>query len=121
MKYKKRRHGELTIFIPVSGFTGTKAFEHYLLCIQLVLRKQLRWLIDIQKLPEELETVVRDLFALRLQKLQHKVRHIHTAQVNVIRVIAVLPLSMLHLRFPCPREKYKSDGSAEATGLTEHA
>ncbi|KAI5368155.1 Putative transcription initiation factor Rrn7, Zinc-finger [Septoria linicola] len=59
----------------VSGFTGTKAFEHYLLCIQLILRKQLRWLIDIQKLPEELETIVRDLFALRLQKLQHKVSY----------------------------------------------
>ncbi|KAF2212976.1 hypothetical protein CERZMDRAFT_40275 [Cercospora zeae-maydis SCOH1-5] len=61
----------------VSGFTGTKAFEHYLLCIQLILRKQLRWLIDVKKLPAELETVVRDLFALRLQKLEHKVSNDH--------------------------------------------
>ncbi|KAK4506028.1 hypothetical protein PRZ48_003993 [Zasmidium cellare] len=58
-----------------TGFSGARAFEHYLLCIQLVLRKQLRWLIDVQKLPPELETLVRDLWALRLQKLQGKVSY----------------------------------------------
>lgn len=57
----------------VSGFSGPKAFEHYLLCLQLVLRKQLRWLIDVQHLPEELETLVKDLWALRLHKLQNRV------------------------------------------------
>ncbi|CAK4033932.1 RNA polymerase I-specific transcription initiation factor rrn7 [Lecanosticta acicola] len=57
----------------VSGFRGPKAFEHYLLCAQLVLRKQLRWLIDVQGLPEELESLVKDLWALRLQKLQGQV------------------------------------------------
>ncbi|SMQ54751.1 unnamed protein product [Zymoseptoria tritici ST99CH_3D7] len=59
----------------VSGFSGPKAFEHYLLCIQLVLRKQLRWLVDVQKLPDELESLVRDLWALRLRKVQSKVSY----------------------------------------------
>ncbi|KAK4554024.1 hypothetical protein LTR86_008865 [Recurvomyces mirabilis] len=58
-----------------SGFSAPRAFEQYLLCIQLVLRKQLRWLIDVKKLPEELETLVHDLWALRLQKLQHRVSY----------------------------------------------
>lgn len=38
-----------------SAYSGAQAFEHYLLCVQLVLRKQLHWLIEVQKLPEELE------------------------------------------------------------------
>lgn len=42
-----------------SSFSGTHALEHYLLCLQLVLRKQVRWLIDVQKLPEELEVRFR--------------------------------------------------------------
>lgn len=44
-----------TAIYVASGFSGPRAFEHHLLCLQLVLRKQLRWLIDVQKLPEELE------------------------------------------------------------------
>ncbi|KAI7187927.1 hypothetical protein KC363_g5728 [Hortaea werneckii] len=58
-----------------SGFSGPKALEHYLLCLQLILRKQLRWLVDVQKLPSDLENLVRDLWALRLQKLQTRVSH----------------------------------------------
>ncbi|KAK5175574.1 uncharacterized protein LTR77_000713 [Saxophila tyrrhenica] len=58
-----------------AGFTGAEALEHYLLCVQLVLRKQLRWLIDAQKLPEELEVLVKDLWALRLQKLQFRISY----------------------------------------------
>ncbi|WPG97290.1 Hypothetical protein R9X50_00006400 [Acrodontium crateriforme] len=54
----------------VSGFSGTRALEHYLLCLQLVLRKQCRWLIDVQLLPAEIETLIRDLWAFRLQSLQ---------------------------------------------------
>lgn len=42
-----------------SAFTGADALEQYLLCLQLVLRKQLRWLIDAQRLPEELEVRIR--------------------------------------------------------------
>ncbi|KXT08766.1 hypothetical protein AC579_4931 [Pseudocercospora musae] len=66
----------------VTGFSGPKAFEHYLLCVQLVLRKQLRWLIDVQKLPEELEGLVKDLWALRLQKLQNKVSYDSDAETD---------------------------------------
>ncbi|TKA83914.1 hypothetical protein B0A55_00196 [Friedmanniomyces simplex] len=58
-----------------SGLSGPRAFEHYLLCLQLVLRKQLRWLIETKKLPEELETLVRDLWALRLQRLRTRVSY----------------------------------------------
>ncbi|KAI7342538.1 hypothetical protein KC367_g3970 [Hortaea werneckii] len=58
-----------------SGFSGPKALEHYLLCLQLILRKQLRWLVDVQKLPSGLENLVHDLWALRLQKLQTRVSH----------------------------------------------
>lgn len=49
-----------------SSFSGADAFEHYLLCLQLVLRKQLRWLIDVQQLPEELE--VSDTMECLLRK-----------------------------------------------------
>ncbi|KAK5689108.1 hypothetical protein LTR17_026511 [Elasticomyces elasticus] len=58
-----------------SGFSGARAFEHYLLCLQLVLRKQLRWLIETRKLPEELEILVRDLWTLRLQRLRNRVSY----------------------------------------------
>ncbi|TKA53938.1 hypothetical protein B0A55_12947, partial [Friedmanniomyces simplex] len=58
-----------------SGLSGPRAFEHYLLCLQLVLRKQLRWLIETKKLPEELETLVRDLWALPLQRLRTRVSY----------------------------------------------
>ncbi|KAK3070855.1 hypothetical protein LTR53_009717 [Teratosphaeriaceae sp. CCFEE 6253] len=58
-----------------SGYKGSRALEHYLLCLQLVLRKQLRWLIGTKKLPEELETLVRDLWALKLQSLRPRFSH----------------------------------------------
>lgn len=45
------------------------------MCIQLVLRKQLHWLISTRKLPEELEYLVKDLWALRLQKVQSRVAY----------------------------------------------
>lgn len=58
-KRKVESDAESAATTRVSGFTGTKAFEHYVLCLQLVLRKQLRWLIDVQGFPEELEGVVK--------------------------------------------------------------
>ncbi|CZT19832.1 uncharacterized protein RCC_05688 [Ramularia collo-cygni] len=70
-KTSRRRDLDASSFTSrASGFSGTRAFEHYLLCMQVVMRKQLQWLIDVQRLPTELETVVRDLWALRLQKVQ---------------------------------------------------
>jgi RNA polymerase I-specific transcription initiation factor RRN7 len=37
------------------GFTGSQAVEHYLLALQLILRKQVSWLITVAKLPAALE------------------------------------------------------------------
>ncbi|KEQ97929.1 hypothetical protein AUEXF2481DRAFT_37494 [Aureobasidium subglaciale EXF-2481] len=58
-----------------TALTGKRAFEHYLLCFQLVLWKQVHWLIHIKQLPDELENVVRDIWALRLQSLQSRVSY----------------------------------------------
>ncbi|KAK5138580.1 hypothetical protein LTR08_000168 [Meristemomyces frigidus] len=67
--------GESVATSRASGFSGLKAFEHYLLCVQLVLRKQVKWLVENRGLPQELETLVRDLWTLRLQKLQHRISY----------------------------------------------
>ncbi|CAN8102209.1 unnamed protein product [Discula destructiva] len=48
-------------------FTGNAARELYLECLQLILRKQVSWLVRERRLPAELETVVRDLFDLRIR------------------------------------------------------
>ncbi|KAF2401649.1 hypothetical protein EJ06DRAFT_474872 [Trichodelitschia bisporula] len=50
-------------------FRGRRAFELYLLASQLVLRKQVWSLIKEKGFPEELEMIVHDLWALRLQSL----------------------------------------------------
>lgn len=47
--------------------SGNAARELYLECLQLVLRKQIWWLVHSKGLPEELETVVRDLWDLRIR------------------------------------------------------
>ncbi|KAL7268566.1 hypothetical protein RUND412_008808 [Rhizina undulata] len=48
---------------------GRRGFELYLQCYQLVLRKQVAWLVNEKGFPEDLEVIVRDLWTLRLQKL----------------------------------------------------
>lgn len=47
--------------------SGNEARELYLECLQLVLRRQLWWLVHDRALPPELETVVRDLWDLRVR------------------------------------------------------
>jgi len=47
--------------------SGNAAKELYLECLQLILRKQLAWLINEKDLPLELEVVVRDLWDLRVR------------------------------------------------------
>lgn len=47
--------------------SGNEARELYLECLQLILRKQVAWLVGERRLPPELETVVRDLFDLRIR------------------------------------------------------
>ncbi|KLU81425.1 hypothetical protein MAPG_00514 [Magnaporthiopsis poae ATCC 64411] len=49
--------------------SGNASRELYLHCLQLVLRKQLFWLVRDRGLPLELETVVRDLWALRTRNI----------------------------------------------------
>lgn len=49
--------------------SGKAARELYLECLQLILRKQIWWLVHTKKLPGELETVVRDLWDLRIRNL----------------------------------------------------
>lgn len=49
--------------------SGKAARELYLECLQLILRKQIWWLVHSKRLPGELETVVRDLWDLRIRKL----------------------------------------------------
>ena len=48
-------------------YSGRKAFELYLQCYQLILWKQCYSLVSIKGFTPDLESVVRDLWALRLQ------------------------------------------------------
>jgi RNA polymerase I-specific transcription initiation factor RRN7 len=48
---------------------GRDATELYLQCYQLILWKQVQWLINSMGFPSELETVVRDLWSLRARDL----------------------------------------------------
>ena len=48
-------------------FSGNQARELYLECLQLTLRKQVAWLVREHELPLELETIVRDLWDLRVR------------------------------------------------------
>ncbi|PVI01925.1 hypothetical protein DM02DRAFT_590451 [Periconia macrospinosa] len=52
---------------------GSRAIELYLKCLQLILRHQLWFLIHEQGLPDELETVVQDLWALRILGFETKI------------------------------------------------
>ncbi|KIW08755.1 uncharacterized protein PV09_00693 [Verruconis gallopava] len=53
---------------------GKDAFELYLLCYQMILRKQAWWFVHEKKLPQKFETVVHDLWALRLQNLRTRLK-----------------------------------------------
>lgn len=48
---------------------GKQARDLYLQCYQLILWKQCHWLVNKKGFPKELETVVRDLWGLRLKLL----------------------------------------------------
>ncbi|KAF5874667.1 putative ubiquitin-60s ribosomal protein l40 fusion protein [Botrytis fragariae] len=51
-------------------FGGSDATQLYLQCYQLILWKQTHWLVTAKGFPKELETIVRDLWELRLRVLQ---------------------------------------------------
>ncbi|KAH8155266.1 uncharacterized protein LAJ45_00275 [Morchella importuna] len=46
---------------------GRRGFELFLQCYQLILQKQVHWLINKKGFPVELEIMVRDLWALQLK------------------------------------------------------
>ena len=50
-------------------YSGQEARELFLQCYQLLLWKQVHWLVTVQKFPKELEMLVRDLWSCRLKKL----------------------------------------------------
>lgn len=50
--------------------SGSEARELFLECYQLILWKQCHWLVNIKGFPKELESVVRDLWGLRLGVIQ---------------------------------------------------
>lgn len=53
---QRRREAEAeSIATSRSGLTKPQAFEHYLLCLQLVLRKQIFFLIHERRFPVEYE------------------------------------------------------------------
>ncbi|KAF2684016.1 hypothetical protein K458DRAFT_487550 [Lentithecium fluviatile CBS 122367] len=54
-------------------FKGPKAVELYLKSLQLILRHQVWFLVREKGLPEELEIVVQDLWALRILQFEHKI------------------------------------------------
>jgi RNA polymerase I-specific transcription initiation factor RRN7 len=49
---------------------GQQALGLYVTCVQLVLWKQVSWLVNEKQFPQELETVVRDLWAARLRDVR---------------------------------------------------
>lgn len=59
--------------ISVLGYSGHQAVQVYLQSYQLVLWKQCYSLIHTIGLPPELERVVKDLWALRLQLVKSKI------------------------------------------------
>lgn len=51
-------------------YEGRQAVTLYVQCWQLVLRKQVSWLVGEKGMPFELETVVRDLWTLRIRNVR---------------------------------------------------
>ncbi|KAF1939801.1 hypothetical protein EJ02DRAFT_407774 [Clathrospora elynae] len=54
-------------------FTGAKALDLYLKCVQLILRHQVWFLIQEKGLPKELEEVVQGFWTLRIAQLADKI------------------------------------------------
>lgn len=54
-------------------YKGPQALGLYLKCLQLILRHQVWFLVHDRGLPAELETVVHDLWALRITQLEDRI------------------------------------------------
>ncbi|KAF1850743.1 uncharacterized protein K460DRAFT_361511 [Cucurbitaria berberidis CBS 394.84] len=69
---KKRDAGESEKRV-AKNFSGRRAFDLYLKSVQLILRHQIWFLVQEKGLPAELETVVFDLWALRIAQFGDKI------------------------------------------------
>ena len=58
---------------PKTDFSGREAFDLYLKCLQLILRHQIWFLVQEKGLPAELETIVFDLWTLRIAQFGHRI------------------------------------------------
>lgn len=67
---KSKRSGDEDAVRPPKYLQGREATSLFLQCYQLLLRKQTWWLIREKNFPPELETIVKDLWALKLQMLK---------------------------------------------------
>ena len=67
-------HFHLRVKLTKTEYSGVKATVLFLQSYQLILRKQCWALIHTHRLPSELETVVKDLWELRLQLLKDKLK-----------------------------------------------
>ncbi|KFY52744.1 hypothetical protein V496_08235 [Pseudogymnoascus sp. VKM F-4515 (FW-2607)] len=63
---KRRKEAVATGII----YDGIEAIKLYAQCWQVVLRKQAMWLISARGMPPELETVIRDLWAVRIRNIR---------------------------------------------------
>ncbi|KAL1651685.1 hypothetical protein SLS61_005348 [Didymella pomorum] len=54
-------------------FSGRQGLDLYLKCLQLILRHQMRYLIRDKGLPEELEVITLDLWALRISQFGDRI------------------------------------------------
>jgi RNA polymerase I-specific transcription initiation factor RRN7 len=54
-------------------FSGREAFDLYLKCLQLILRHQLWFLVQKKGFPAELETIVYDLWTLRIAQFGDRI------------------------------------------------
>ncbi|KAF2193294.1 hypothetical protein K469DRAFT_715369 [Zopfia rhizophila CBS 207.26] len=57
-------------------FRGQRAFDLFLKCFQLILRRQVWFLVHEKGLPAEFEDVVKDLWALRILQLEDQISDI---------------------------------------------
>ncbi|RPA78958.1 hypothetical protein BJ508DRAFT_151464 [Ascobolus immersus RN42] len=69
---KKVKRTVETVEKKKNAWTGRKGYNLFLCCYQGILREQVRWLIEKQGLPAELEEIVRDLWNLRLRGILEK-------------------------------------------------
>ncbi|KAF2034293.1 hypothetical protein EK21DRAFT_108330 [Setomelanomma holmii] len=69
---RKQKDGDDTKKI-ARHYVGRRAFDLYLKCLQLILRHQIRFLVQNKGLPSELETIIFDLWALRIAQLAERI------------------------------------------------